>query len=210
MIRRAFEILRRQGPVSLYFKVIGELFYRRLFLYQDVLARELELPDTGTNLDVGLLTEDALDEHLALVPYADRQEIVRRLSNGDICSTGRIDGELVVVTWTAAHRAWVEYVGLHILMPKGTVYGYQTFVRGDHRRKGASTDLIRKRRAQLAGMGHTTEIVAAMPENVPAVKFQLAVKREPIGMLRVVWLGPWRWGWATFRRGVDAPSFQVE
>lgn len=208
MIGRALTILRTQGPVSLGYKILGELGCRRLYLYRDRLTETLSLPDTEADLDVGLLSADEADEHAALVPEISRDEVLQRLRDGHVCTTGRLDGELVAITWTAAERAWVEYLGIHIRLPERTVYGYQTYVRREHRRKGASIDLIRKRRRQLVELGYEIEVAGTMPENSPALRFQAALQREEIGVLRALGFGAFRKGWARFT--VRPPPFEVE
>lgn len=209
MIGRAIHILRSQGPLSLFFKILGELGYRRLFLYTRRLPPGASEPSSEPPLEFGLLTPDEIDDHVALLPNVPHREIETRLRAGHVCTTARMNGELVAVTWAAAGRAWVEYLGLHVRLPPGVVYGYQTYVAPGFRRCGAASELTRMRTCQLVSLGHRIELSAAMPENAPALRLQHAVGRKMIGLLRVFWAGPFRWASA----GLSVPAttlFDIE
>ncbi len=209
LVRRAREVVGKQGAKALWFKVLGELCYRRVYLFKDRLEVDYEVSDARVPLEVRPLVREELPEYLSKAPPVKGREITSRLDAGHICHTAWSEGALIGYVWSAVGRAPVDYMGVAMELPTGAVYGYELFVHADWRKLGVSVAMIRERRTLLLKSGYHTGYSVLMPENTPAVNVQQSVKRYPIGMMRVVWFGPWRRAWLRLKDATAPQPFGI-
>lgn len=209
ILRRARDIVGQQGVRALWFKILGELFYRRVHVYKELLEEDLALPAALIPLDIRALTHAEVPDYLEQAPRSERREIVARLDSGHICHAAWSDGSLVGYVWSAPGHAPIDYLRVAMHLPACAVYGYEIYVRPDCRKLGVSVAMIRERRVMLLGTGFHVGYSVLMPENTPAVGFQRAVKRIRIGTLRVAWFGPWRWAGLRLKDPSAAQPFGI-
>jgi len=190
--RRVGEVLKEGGLGALGWKVLGELCYRRIYLYVDDLNAPLDAPDARIPLEYGFLKESQIDDYLAMTPGADAADVERRLAADHECVTGRYEGRLVGYCWSGAVRAPLTYLGVDLLLEPGWVYGYEMLVDPAVRRQRVSVGVLRARRKLLAEKGHRYELTGVMPENTPAFGFQRIMGRRRAGTMGVFWIGPWK------------------
>ncbi|MDX1382160.1 MAG: GNAT family N-acetyltransferase, partial [Thermoanaerobaculia bacterium] len=181
--RRVWEVLRDGGPVALWFKVVGELGYRRLWIYETELARLTARPVRAA-CDFEWIDERSAVDFASLVPWATPETAGERLAEGQIGLLGRIDGRPVCSAWTALETVKIDYLGVRISMRRGAAYMYEVFVAPEARRLGlgwAST-LIRARESRDRGC--TDGVSLVMPENRPGVELTLSLGYRRVGTLR--------------------------
>lgn len=207
--RRAGEVVRDGGLRALGWKVLGELCYRRIYLYVDDLNAPLDAPDARIPLEYGFLEESEIDEYLAMTPGADAAEVERRLAADHECVTGRYEGRLVGYCWSGAVRAPLTYLGVDLLLEPGWVYGYEMLVDPTVRRQRVSVGVLRARRRLLAEKGHRYELTGVMPENTPAFGFQRIMGRKRAGTMRTAWFGPLKRTWADLTDVEPRPVFET-
>jgi len=206
---RIAQILHDGGPTALFWKVLGELCYRRIHLFVDDLEAPLDAPGARIPLDYGLLEPSRIDDYLSLAPKAARAEISRRLAAGHECVTATQSGRLVGYCWSGARRAPVDYLGVDIALKPGWFYGYELHVDPSMRRQRVSVGILVARRRILRELGHRFEVTAVMPENKPAYGFQRIMRRKPAGSLGVLWLGSWRHPVVRLNQVEPFPRFTV-
>ena len=85
IVARSWQVLRQEGAVSLWFKMLGELFYRRLVVIEQPLPPSGRGIRLSEDVQTGSLTTDDLDEYIAARPLADRETVRRRLKQGEAC-----------------------------------------------------------------------------------------------------------------------------
>lgn len=127
VLRRSREVLAREGARNLVLRVVGEVAYRRMILMQrpfDLSMRDLDLDVPTTFRPLGL--ED-LEQYLALLPDADRADVVRRFDCRHVCYAAFRDDRLVQVCWIATERAYIDYLRAEIRLPSGVGYLYDLF-----------------------------------------------------------------------------------
>ncbi len=190
--QRSYEVLRWEGPMAFAFKALGDIGYRRMVLFEDAFDRTLDLPRAAVPLDVELLQRADVEAYLRIDRKASMGEIHKRLSEGQICAVGRVDGEISCCAWYEPRRARIAYLDLEIELSGRWVHGYGLLVRPELRRLGLAVDFIRRRRPLLTALGIPGEIAAVTPENIAGMAFERAARRRRIGVLRSWRLGRWR------------------
>ena len=203
IVARSWAVLRQEGIVSLWFKVLGELCYRRLAVIEQPLApggREIRLSE---DVQTGLLTPDDLDEYMAARPLADRETIRRRLQQGEPCLAARKEKQMVAVCWAATGRAYIEYLDCRIKLAPDRAYLYEALaIRPFH---GPKTG--RQLNAHIAQhfrkAGYAALVGAVLPENQRALRMFRKIGFRPVGWMRCYRLGPWRRYSLRFAPGVE-------
>jgi ribosomal protein S18 acetylase RimI-like enzyme len=136
-VRRATEVFRNEGVRSLWFRVVGEAFYRRLLLLERPFADPMAVVEPRLPVIFeGLGPGDAAD-YCGLRPDADPAEIERRLRGGnELCVVGRLDGRVVEACWIAIDRVRVEYLDRELRLADGVAYIHELFIAPELRGKG--------------------------------------------------------------------------
>ncbi len=206
IVRRAAEVLRDEGPRSLWFKILGETVYRRALLME----RPLDAPAAEVTprlpVAMGLLGASDVAEYAAFRPGADPRDVRRRLEAGDACFVARRDGRLVAACWAATRPARIDYLDRAIRLMPDEVYVYEIFtspaLRGNN--IAPALELYAARHFRQAGYRRLVEIV--VPENEPARRFAGKIGARPIGMMGYVKLGRRRWDFCRVARCAQPPG----
>lgn len=209
IFQRALAVVRQQGLSALFFKTLGELGYRRVYVYKEILQNDLHLLAAAIPLSVRTLDEADLADYVAQASRLDRLEVMARLDAGHLCHAAWSDGKLVGYVWSAPGTAPIDYLGVAMKLPRGAVYGYELFVLAAYREAGASVAMIQERRKLLLDAGYDTGYSALMSENKAAVGFQRAVKRIPVGTMRVLWFGSQRYSWLRMNNRTAPQPFGI-
>jgi len=182
--RRAGEILRNEGFRPLLFRILGELGYRRVVLFE----RELPPPDDKAcppGVRYALLSDGNFDDFLAISQLCGKAEARRRLAAGQLCQLGYVDGEPASCCWLALPEqpVHIAYLGVVAAPAPGYGYIYELYVRPASR----GTGLVdvgfedRVRRFRKHGVRRMASLV--MPENRPGMKHTLAAGFRPVGRI---------------------------
>jgi len=167
---RAFEVLRQEGRGSLFFKILGELGYRRLL----IIEREPGKPpiENQSRIEVScrLLTPNDIDAYLELRPDADRSAIMHRFEAGhrcfgvwhDDCALG---SRLINARWAGSGRCWIEYLDVTVEVGADAVYLYETFTTPDFRGSRVTSAGLSFMDAWLQDNGVRLALGAIWPEN---------------------------------------------
>ena len=190
--RQVTEILRQEGPKSLWFKVLSATVYRRVML----LERPLDEPEAEITprvpVDVSLLKETEIDEYMGLRPEADPAAVRRRFAGGQLCFAVRHRERLVSVAWVTTGRAWVDYLDREILLADDEVYPYESFTAPDMRGQNLASTRSTHMQRHFKDAGYRRVVVAVTPENTASLRHTVKVGYRPFGMMGYVKLGPWR------------------
>ena len=165
-VARTFEVLRQDGPVSLWFKIVGEVCYRRMWLIHDKLDCGAP-PERQITMRSELLREREIGE-LAPLAAMDETELRARLARQELCFVGHLDGRIVGWRWYGQKVAHVEYLDADLELPAGCVYEYDVFVVSEHRRRGVSISLLAHSRRALRKRGFEVRFSTVMPQNSKA------------------------------------------
>ena len=206
---RTVEILRQDGPLSLWFKIVGEVCYRRMWLICDRLDHGVP-PEKQIPVRTSLLCERELGELAKLAAVAE-PELRDRLGRRELCFIGRLDGRIVGWRWYGQGIVRVDYLDADLELPASCVYGYDVFVVSEHRRRGVSSSILAQARQMLRKQGFEVRFSAVMPENPKGAGFNKATTVSPrVGLLRSLRIGPWRKAWyAPFPGAQQGPQFRI-
>ncbi|MEE3331443.1 MAG: GNAT family N-acetyltransferase [Myxococcota bacterium] len=135
--RRAVVIYREEGLYALWAKFVGELFYRRLFYLERLLAEPSPDVKAALALQIDLLKADEVDDYLAFHDEDPREQIEHRFSLGEICFVARADGGIICANWACEGRKlsehWIRYVRYALPIAKDEVYLYDSYTKPDYR-----------------------------------------------------------------------------
>jgi GNAT superfamily N-acetyltransferase len=190
---RAAEVLRAEGPRSLYFKTLGETVYRRLRLIERSISGPP--PPVSCDLDVEcrpLLPSEA-DAYLRFRPDSSREDILCRLEEGRLCAAVWHEGAIIHAGWAGLGRCWIEYLDMLVGLASDTAYVYEVFTAPEHRGKRVSSVRWGLMKQWLLDRGVHREVAATWPENRAIAR---SVERG--GYAAVGWIG-W-WGLGPLRR----------
>ncbi len=190
---RAREVYRDEGVSSLWFKLLGELCYRRVWVFERPLTvgatSRVELPD-----DVSLdeLTPDEIDGYLELRPGTDAPMLLQRLDAGERCVVARQGGRLLHAAWVSPGRAWIEYLDRTIELADDEAYVYEVFSAPEARRRALSVAVADAIADRMRAAGCRRLLAVVMPENHAGARAVMAWRYRRCGTLRSVRLGRWR------------------
>lgn len=204
LCRRAREVLRDEGPRSLFWKLLGETVYRRAWVVERALTPAAAAPAQTAapshDCEIGELAEADLSRYLDLRPEADAAELRRRLRDGERCFVARRNGRIDHATWVALDVASIEYLVRTVPLAAGDAYAGEAFTRPTSRGGALSVAVADAMAARLGGEGVRRLLGVVMPENRAGVVSSWRWGYRPIGIMRTLRLGPWRLHLGGFER----------
>lgn len=203
---RVVNVLREEGIRSFWFKLLGEIGYRRILL----LERSLEEPILEVNarlpVTIDLLKTTEVDAYLRFRAETEPHEVVDQLNAGHWCFVARHEGQIVAASWAAGRRVWMSYLACEIPLLDGEVYVYDSFTRPDFRGQAVlpaiRTEMIRCFRAA----GYRRMISAIVPENHASLQSVRKNGVRPFGVMGYIKIGPWRRDFYRINRNRENPN----
>ncbi|HEX6201942.1 MAG TPA: hypothetical protein VF100_02995 [Thermoanaerobaculia bacterium] len=195
--QRAREVLRDEGPRSLFWKLLGETIYRRAWVVERRLDGIAPAPPgppapAAPGCEIGELAEADIAAYLDLRPQSDAATLRRRLAAGERCFVARRNGRIEHATWVAVDLARIEYLGRTLPLAPGDAYAGEAFTRPAARGAALSVAVADAMAARLGGEGLRRLLGVVMPENRAGVVSSWRWGYRPIGVMRTLRLGPWR------------------
>lgn len=206
ILRRAVAVIREDGVAALWFKILGETIYRRVFIIERFSDEPMEQVTARVPLTFGWLDESQIDEYLRLRPDANCAEILRRLREGQRCVTARSDGQLVYAGWSAAGRARIDYLDREIQLAPDEIYIYEAFTAPDFRGANIPPVASQFRLRYLSNLGYRRFVAVVVPENWRALRSFRKAGYRVCGTMGCVRIGSWRWDFT--RLGKDDTRFE--
>jgi hypothetical protein len=207
-LRRAITVLRDEGFASFWFKLIGELGYRRMLVVEYRL--DDPIPEFTARLAVrnDLLKERDVDAYLAFRPESDRLEIMNRLRSRQLCFVAWDAGRIVSACWTAVRPIRIEYLGCETELADGDAYLYDKFTCPAFRGHRIANAVRVYQLRYLREAGYRRAIGALVPENKTSMRENARGGFRPVGVIGRFKIGPWqrnfRRPWETARIGVTS------
>ena len=188
-LARGQQVLRQEGPRALWFKVWGELGYRRLILFESHFAEAQKPLEPLRKPELIWLSPDRVADLQRVLPEASDELIRRRLRVGRRCFIGFVAGEAVYSSWVASGTAWVEYLDLGLRLDGDSYYSYETFVHPAWRKHGLALWMAWPRRVILSEEGLTRTVGAVMPEHRLGERLIRGLGYRNLGMARTLRVG---------------------
>ncbi len=210
IVARSWQVLRQEGVVSLWFKMLGELFYRRLVVIEQPLPPSGRGIRLSEDVQTGSLTPDDLDEYIAARPLADRETVRQRLQQGEACLLTRKANQIVAVCWAATGQGYIEYLYCRIQLAPDRVYLYEALaIRQFHGTK-TGHQLNAYVAEHFHKAGYAGLVGAVLPENERALRMFRKMGFRPVGWISCYRLGPWRHYSLQFAPGIEPFSMSRE
>jgi GNAT superfamily N-acetyltransferase len=191
-LQRLAEIAKEEGLRTLWFRILGELGYRRVLLLNRSLLEPI--PDATPRLPVAisLLERTEITEYLEFRAGTSAGQIERRLDAGHCCFAGRYHGHLVATSWAATAQAWMHYLVCEVQLAPGEVYIYDSFTRPDCRGRGVSPAIGIEMLHHFRAAGYQRAVRAISPENRANLHAVAKTGYRPHCIMGYVKVGPWR------------------
>jgi RimJ/RimL family protein N-acetyltransferase len=189
VLGRAREVLKKEGIKSLWFKTIGEICYRRAYLYQAWIDSLLTHPTTVDALAISPLTSKQLPIFIDFQPDVSIQEAEARLHKGHLAFVVWVDESPVHISWASPEKAEMGYLFYTLVLPSDAVYIYNAYTKPEYRGRHLSSARFRWSLPYLQNLGFQRLIAIAMPENQPAINAIQRSGYEPIGIIRTWFMG---------------------
>jgi len=189
---RTGEVLREEGIRSLWFKILGETFYRRAFIYERTLREHGKRAAANLPTEVSRLDENQIGSYLQLRPDCEIEEVRRRLQLGHSCFVIFREGNPLCAAWAGGGNVHADYLDRELQLAAGEIYVYEIFTapdyRGRHLSVAVTTEIARYFRQQAC----RRLLLMVMPENRSALAATAEWGFRRIGVMRCVKLGKWR------------------
>jgi ubiquinone/menaquinone biosynthesis C-methylase UbiE/ribosomal protein S18 acetylase RimI-like enzyme len=166
--RRGWEILRKEGLRSLWFKFLGETIYRRMDLIEKKVSPASTRPGFADGQEISFLTPGEVDEFLAFRAYIDHDTVLERLASGQICFLVREHGQIIHNTWVATGRLRIDYLDCEIKVANNTLYVFEAYTSPDFRGRSISSIRSFALEKYCHEQGYKRLLAVVWPEN-PAV-----------------------------------------
>lgn len=197
LYKRVIKVFKEEGIRSLWFKILGEIVYRRLLLVTLHLDELTENVKMVLPIKFSVLNQTDLDEYLRFRPDQTESEISRRLLAGHLCCVGRYEGSIVYACWTVQQVARIDYLALDLGLAPDEIYTYDTFTLSGFRGKNIFPAGIEYTVRYFRKAGFRRHVGCVLPENRPAVHALSKTGYLRFGVIGYIGRGPLRW---KFRR----------
>ena len=195
--KRIIRVIKDEGIKSLWFKILGEIGYRRLILVALHLDEPTEKVKTRLPVEFSMLNETDLDEYLHFRPDQTASEIKNRFMAGHLCFVGRYEGSIVYACWAVQQVARIDYLALDLGLAPDEIYTYDTFTLSGFRGKNIFPAGIEYTVRYFRETGFRKSVGCVLPENRPAVHTLSKSGYLRFGVIGYIGIGPLRW---KFRR----------
>jgi GNAT superfamily N-acetyltransferase len=203
---RFVEVAREEGARPLWFKVWGELCYRRLGLFELRLDSPVPQQPSRIPIAVAPLAVGQSAEYAALDPNSDPAEIGPRLAAGHSCFVARSGNEPVGSCWVAREALWSAYLRTNIELAGDEACTYETYTAPEARGRGVGPALRAEVARMLSEAGDRRLLATVHPENAPAIRLVEKLGYRRIGTIGYFGAGPWRKDFCRMRAGESRPG----
>ena len=189
-LKRAWQVLRREGVRSFWFRLIGELGYRRLYLLERSLAVPLPSLPCPLPLEMSWLQSSEVDEYLRLRQSVTPSSVGERLAQGCRCLMVRAEGRLVGVMWACTQRASISYLDHELPLAAGEVYTFDAYIEPSFRGQAIAPSLSIELLRRFREAGCQRAIRATLPENRAALRAHAKAGFNIFAVIRRLKIGP--------------------
>ncbi len=188
ILSRAREVLHKEGLKSLWFRIIGEVCYRRAYLFQawiDDLAGQFSAPE----LNISSLNLDQVHIFIGFQSDVSVQEAEARLKNGHLAFVVWLNENPAHISWASPEKADMSYLFYTLSLPPDAIYIYNAYTKLEYRGRHLSSARFGWSLHYLQALGFQRLIAIAMPENQPAIRAIQRSGYKQIGIIRTWFLG---------------------
>ena len=193
VLRRSVEILCQEGLLVLCSRIFGEIIYRRMLLMEHLLEKPPFACQKPSSFGSCWLCPDASARYASFHQELTEEEICRRLSTGDRCFVGEVDGRIVHGSWFASSNARICFLDLELPLEPGELYLYQSFTPPEMRGRGFATATLASALEMVRKEGFRRVVCCIQLDRAIAYPPPLRTGFVPSALISSVWLGPGRW-----------------
>lgn len=192
VVERAIRVFREEGIKSFWFKLLGEIGYRRYLLLERSLEEPIPHIEAHLPVTIELLKKTEADEYSMFRVKLRPSEIIDRLNAGQWCYVARHEGILISGSWADVHSARSYYLNREIRLGQDEVYVYGSFTKPDFRGLSVSPAIKVAMMRYFRDTGYQRMICWVSPENGPSLKALHKVGFRSLGVMGYIKIGAWR------------------
>ena len=193
IVWRSVAILREEGLLVLCSRIFGETIYRRMLLMEHLLEKPSFACQKQSPVSSRWLSPDEAARYASFHQELTEEEICRRLSAGDRCFIGEMDGRIVHGFWVATSNAWIDFLNLDLPLKPGELYLYQSFTPLERRGRGFATAILASALEMLRREGFRRVLCCIQLDRAIAYPPPLRTGFVPAALVSSVRFGPRRW-----------------
>jgi len=193
ILRRSAVILREEGLLVLCSRIFGETIYRRMLLMEHLLEKPSFACQKPSAFSSCWLSPDEAPRYASFIQKLTEEEICRRLSAGDRCFIGEIEGRIVHGFWVSTSNAWIDFLNLDLPLKPWELYLYQTFTPLEMRGRGVATATLASALEMVRREGFRRVLCCIQLDRAIAYPPPLRTGFVPSALISSVRFGPRRW-----------------
>lgn len=191
-ISNALKILRSEGFVSLYFRVLARTVYRRAIFLELLLNGREVAPSTDLPVTVEELPADRIHEYLVFHPETTPAEAHARLAEGQKCFVVRLERKIIHSGWAAVGSVWIRHIAQRITLAPDEVYTYESYTAPAYRGLNLAGAKIVHIARLFHAAGYRRLKCIVVPENTSGLQPVLKMGYRPLAIIGQIQIGPWR------------------
>lgn len=197
LLGRGRDVLRREGPRALWFKILGETVYRRLLMVERPLSEPVPEVKAGVPVEITLLSGNEIAEYREFRPETDEAELRSRFAAGQRCFVTRHAGRIVSARWAAVDRVWINYLSLELRLAPDEAYPYDLFTTPEFRGQSVSPVTSAEMLRYFQREGYRRMVGTVLPGNEASLRASAKTGYRMCGWIGYVQIGRWTWRFRT-------------
>jgi len=193
ILRRSVAILREEGFLVLWSRFLGETIYRKMLLMEHLLEEPLCACHAQFPFSSRWLRPDEAERYASFHQELTEEEVRRRLSAGDRCFIGEMDGRIVHGFWLGTSNARINFLNLDLPLKSGELYLYQSFTPPEMRGRSFATATRASALEIVRREGFRRILCCIQLDRAIAYPPPLRTGFTPSALISSVRFGPRRW-----------------
>ena len=189
-IRRATVVLREEGIKSFYFKVLGEIGYRRLLVFERSLEKPVPVFASGLDVRIRQLEVKEAKDYLVFRPETPGTLVADRITSGHLCFAAWYGDGIVGATWAATQHVWIDYLAFDFPLAVGEVHTYDVYTLPEYRGHGISPAISVHMLRYFAESGYRIATRTILPENRASLRARAKAGYQLAGKVVCIRIGP--------------------
>jgi len=188
--RRALEIVRHEGLLSLLARLAALAGYRRGIVMSMSLTPAPPLVETDVELEYGFLEPGQLAAFTEYRPDIGAEVAEERLARGERCFVAWYGDRIVSARWITRGRVRAPEFRLSLTLAADAVFTYDSYTCPDLRGRRVASAAATRSAAALSAEGAQQAFVTVLPENGAGIRNAERSGYREVGRFAVLVLGP--------------------
>lgn len=192
LLKRLKVVFQTQGIRGLWFGIMGEMFYRRLVLFNRSLDMPVELAVPQIPINIRILDLEHVNDYIHFRPDESLSEIECYLNIGHRCYVAYYKQQIVSACWVATGNVWIDYLFFNITISSSDIYLYNVYTAPSYRTKNIASAIITMLIKNYVNSNYKNIILTVLPEYKGVIQIYKKLNFNPFGLIGFIKVGPWK------------------